>query len=518
MLLETQVIKRIQKKDREFTQITIDDDYIVKDMKPDVLRVIYAGGELCFDEVKPSGQNLWVNGTLDFTILYRSDEENGCPETMTGSIPIRERIVTEGEWAEDCIQVTGKLEDLTVGIINSRKLSVRAVVGLEACYWLPEDEEIASGIEGMGSVEQKQEEKEIMNLLCARKDVVRVHNEITLPNAKGNIRDIKFSNLQLLGLESECDKSGIKLRGEIQVAVVYSSEEENKTEVYDTTFPFSQELEVAGAYTADMFWLQLGSYQYDIDARNDYDEECRVLGVEMALNVEYRMWESKKLCVLKDAYSLKRNLSLTAKEGTLPIFQVKNTATVRMQDTFQIEQDSSRMMQICFSMGEVSVDSVRVVDSGLFYEGVLTVHVLYLSSEDNFPIAHTQAKLPFEQLVELPHKSEDTCYVYDTWVDRVQVSPMDDMEYEVKATISIAVMAWDEERYDKITEVNCSEKDGSDSEQAGIIGYNVQAKEDLWGIAKRYHTTVEELKETNGLTENYVMPGEKLLVVKKVIR
>ena len=54
------------------------------------------------------------------------------------------------------------------------------------------------------------------------------------------------------------------------------------------------------------------------------------------------------------------------------------------------------------------------------------------------------------------------------------------------------------------------------SELPGITGYVVQKDESLWDIAKRYHTTEEELMRTNGIQAGPLAPGQKLVIVKSV--
>ena len=45
----------------------------------------------------------------------------------------------------------------------------------------------------------------------------------------------------------------------------------------------------------------------------------------------------------------------------------------------------------------------------------------------------------------------------------------------------------------------------------------VKTGDELWDIARRYHTSVEEIRELNGLNENQELsPGTPILVVKKV--
>ena len=52
--------------------------------------------------------------------------------------------------------------------------------------------------------------------------------------------------------------------------------------------------------------------------------------------------------------------------------------------------------------------------------------------------------------------------------------------------------------------------------EPGMIGYVVQEGDDLWSIAKHFHTTRQELMETNDLTQETLQKGQKLLVMKHI--
>ena len=50
----------------------------------------------------------------------------------------------------------------------------------------------------------------------------------------------------------------------------------------------------------------------------------------------------------------------------------------------------------------------------------------------------------------------------------------------------------------------------------GIVGYIVQPEDDLWGIAKKFHTTIDTVRRTNELSDGPVKPGQKLILVKEI--
>ena len=113
------------------SQITLDDDYNVPDYRPDIVKVLKEKGELHFDEVKAAAGAAWLKGRLVFRVLYRSDQENGKISCLKGEIPFQEKLNMDGVQEYDVIQASGEIEDLTIGVIHSRKISVRAVILLK---------------------------------------------------------------------------------------------------------------------------------------------------------------------------------------------------------------------------------------------------------------------------------------------------------------------------------------------------------------------------------------------------
>ena len=129
------------------SQITLDDDYNVPDYRPDIVKVLKEKGELHFDEVKAAAGAAWLKGRLVFRVLYRSDQENGKISCLKGEIPFQEKLNMDGVQEYDVIQASGEIEDLTIGVIHSRKISVRAVILLKTEEPREKEDELCVGIE-----------------------------------------------------------------------------------------------------------------------------------------------------------------------------------------------------------------------------------------------------------------------------------------------------------------------------------------------------------------------------------
>ena len=69
MELKRQLFRQNLLRSRAFTQITLDDDCIVKDNKPDLLNIIHTRGSVIFEDVKVSSQTVWVTGQSCYTAV-----------------------------------------------------------------------------------------------------------------------------------------------------------------------------------------------------------------------------------------------------------------------------------------------------------------------------------------------------------------------------------------------------------------------------------------------------------------
>ena len=129
MELIRQKIQMNRWKGNTTTQVTLDDDFIVPDTMDDMEQVLLDNGEIQIESVKNQGEKVLIKGRLDFQVLYRRAE--GGLQTLGGSIPFEEPVNVPGLEDRDDVSLSSELEDLSTGMVNSRKLGVKAIVTLE---------------------------------------------------------------------------------------------------------------------------------------------------------------------------------------------------------------------------------------------------------------------------------------------------------------------------------------------------------------------------------------------------
>lgn len=207
------------------TQVTLEDDRNVPDQKPDMNRIILHRGEVKTEEIKTEENRVNVKGRLSLRILYVTEE--GTVSRMEGQIPFEEQIYAEGVENGDNVEVRPELEDLSLDMINSRKLSVRALLSLNIFAEELYDEEMAVELYHDEPIETKKNVLSITEITIQKKDILRFKEEIEMPQSFPNISDIIWDDVKITGMIFEAQNEQITAQGEIKVFLLYEGEGED---------------------------------------------------------------------------------------------------------------------------------------------------------------------------------------------------------------------------------------------------------------------------------------------------
>ena len=124
--------------------------------------------------------------------------------------------------------------------------------------------------------------------------------------------------------------------------------------------------------------------------------------------------------------------------------------------------------------------------------------------------------IPFSYLIEYPDMPENVSSSLSYHVEQLAVTLAGSEMVEVKAVLSFDVFLRKMTPVQVITDVAMEPLDMEAlSERPGIVGHIVQEGEDLWELAKKYMTTVQGIMEINGLNDEKVSQGDKLLIFKE---
>lgn len=505
-------------KCKSSVQLTLDDDFNVPDVKPDIDKIVKEQGDIKINDMKSMNGKILIKGSLSFHMLYISQDRSGSVHNMTGEIPFDEIINMDDASPDDNISIKWELEDLSTSLINSRKISVKSIVCFDFCVEDIYDEETAVGISGEEEVQFQNKNIDITQIAINKKDTYRIKDEITIPSNKPNMFEILFHEASLQNMDRRILDNKISIKGEVAIFILYTGEDEDHPIQYlDTELPFSGIVDCSGCSEDMIEDIDINILTKDLEIKPDSDGEERIVDVEVVLNLDIKAYEEERLEILSDVYSTCRELIPTIRDAYYENLVIKNNSKARVTDRIRVDNTQGRILQICHSSGSAKIDEMQYVPNGILVDGVLYIQMLYITDDDNRPIGALKGVIPFSQTVEAKEINENSIYSIKPSIEQLSVIMIDSEEIEVKASLNLNTMVFDKIKEPIITDLTVEDIDlDMLQEMPSIVGYVVKPNDNLWNIAKRYYTTIDNIREINELDQEVVKPGDKLLIIKKV--
>ena len=515
MELKKESIQMLRIKNKATSQVTFDEDYNVPDVKPDIGRMIQNKGEVTVEEVRLNDGHAFVKGKLQADVLYVG-EEDGRVYSLSAGVPVEETLNLDGIVNGDKLCLKWEIEDLSIHIIHSRKLNIRAVI----TFYASVDEltgirlPVAADDENI-SVKKKQ--MCLLSLAVHKKDTLRIKDDITLASNRPNVENLLWYMAEPRNLDLRPGENKLRVKGELAVFLLYTGyEEENPPQWLEYTMPFSSEMECSGCMEDLIPHIEVSLLHQGIEVKPDPDGEERILQVDVVLELNMKMYREEEHELLLDAYSPHKECVLHRKKEMLESLLVRNFSRCRLTDRIEVKESQGKVLQLCHSSGKVKVDKTRITDKGIVAEGIVALKILYIIGNDEMPFYSMDAMLPFTHLIEAEEIGKDCTYLLQADLEQLSTAMADGDEIEVKAAVGLNVLVfrqWEEQLIESVEEQPLDRK--KLESMPGITVYIVKAGDTLWDIAKKFYTTVDEISGVNSLTEKEVKPGQSLILVRQ---
>ena len=205
------------------TQMVLEEDVNISDNRPDASHLIGAKGDIVLEEVRVGEDRVNLKGKLQVHMLYLTDEDGMCA-SMNASIPFEEKINMEGVKNGDTVIPSWTIEDLSVGLINSRKLSVQAMISFSLEWEEKMEQEVAVDIYHEEPVEYRKQTYPILQVAVNIKDIFRIKEEMELPSHLPNAFQMVWNSITLNNVEFKALDEKIVLQGEMKAFFLYEGE------------------------------------------------------------------------------------------------------------------------------------------------------------------------------------------------------------------------------------------------------------------------------------------------------
>ncbi|MDR2888517.1 MAG: DUF3794 domain-containing protein [Lachnospiraceae bacterium] len=506
-------------KSKASTQITLEDDINISDSRPDAFQLILDRGNVGIDELKVTTDHVTVKGKLQFTVAYMTEGENADIASMEGSIPFSEQIYMDGLESGDNVQVKWELEDLSIGLINSRKISVQSIISLFLTCEVISDEETAIDLYHDEPVEYRKKKLDIASMAIKKKDIFRIKEEVEVPGSYPNIQEMVWEDVCPLEVEFKVLEDKISVQGEVKAFFMYRSDgEDNEICHHETTMPFSGVIECNGCEEGMIPEITWKVCQKEVEIRPDFDGEDRVVTFDLVMDLDICIYKEDTVDLLSDIYGVVKDITATTKDATFRRLQSRLNGKTKINEHKTVPARSKPIRKVLHCNGQLQLSSQEIVEEGIMIQGTANLQVLYESTDEKVPYGVVRAIFPFSYTLNAEEITGNCIFRLQADLEQLSVTPIEPRELDVKAILCFRGNVYEQLNEKTIEQINVSEPDiDKMSDLPGIAVYIVKPGESLWDIGKRYYIPVAQLKEANDMQTEEVKPGDKVLIVKNQI-
>ncbi|MCL2851745.1 MAG: DUF3794 domain-containing protein [Defluviitaleaceae bacterium] len=506
-----------QKIGRNTTQVLLEGDIIVPDVKPDMSVILQSDAKVGIDRFEVSNDRVSFMGRLEISILYLGRGSSKPVHSMSLSTPIDDFINIDGVTREMWVEVAAELTNVDYKMLNDRKISYRAVADVSVSCERTEEHEVVVNISDIPANQLLKTSLAINRRVENRTDRISVGESFIIPVGKPNIGGI-LQTYATLGRQDVRVSSGkVTINGELVVTNLYSEQEEGRLiEIVENELPFSGVLEVDAAREDMIADVSLTVQHISAQVAQDSDGEDRVIDVDVTLAVVAKIHSVENLDVLEDAYCINKELDISKTPIKYPKLISRNKNQCPFKEVVQLPSDAPPMLSILRVSGKPTIDDCKVMDDKVVVEGIIAADILYVAENDDVPLFSHKTILPFRQLIDTKGSSPGMNIIMDLSNDHVGFNMLSTSEVELRFLLSFGIQVVDERQCNMITDISFSDIEPAKlGSMASMVLYVVQKDDTLWNIAKKYNTSIDGLLHLNELENPKALEqGQKLLLLR----
>ena len=506
-----------QKLGRETTQILLEGDIIVPDVKPDMSAMLQTDARVHIDKFEVGTDRVSFSGTLEVSVLYMGRGSSRLVHSIRQSLPLDDFLNMEGVNRDMWVEVEAELTNIDYRILNDRKISYRAIADVTVSCDHTLEHDVVTNITGLPANQLLKTSLSINRRIENKLDTITLNESITIPVGKPNIGTLLQTNVGIGSKDVRIQNGRLTINGELLVTNLYAGlDEASLIEIVESEIPFSGTVEIEGSREEMIADVYLRINSQNCAVRSDADGEDRVLELDVIIGVVAKVHSIENLDILEDAYSIGQELSIAKTPIRYPRLVCRNRNQFPFKEVVQLPTDTPPMLQILKVQGRPVIDDCKVIDDKVVLEGVIEADILYVAESDSMPLCSHKAMLPFRQLIETKGSTVGMSVIRDVSNDHIGFNMLSQSEIELRFLLSFGIQIIDERTCNMVTDIGFNDIDAAAlSSMASIVLYVVQNGDTLWKIAKRYNTSIDGLLAINNIEvgkEPHV--GQKLLLLR----
>lgn len=456
-----------------------------------------------------SDKTVTLEGTVSITVIYIDTNNCLANHEHTAFFSKTLQSSTDLTGGEVYVKITDEKCSAKQGGDNTLILSAGA--NLHVTVKKMADKEMICDIDAK-NIEQLRGTVESTTPIAVGEKNLILEEEISLGNSKPAVDCIIRSNATAAVEETKIMGGKVMVKGTVKVYVLYHSVEGTRPQCFEESIPFSQLIDTQGVHDNCSCDAEVRVLFCEIAPRPMGDDEIRSFTASLKLAVTARAYCEDEIPTLLDAYSTAGGCSFVKENVTFK--KLKETFCDRFIVKKTLEFTDGAIGSVIDMWCDIKGSSCKFEGNTLKINGTMLVNLLTYDCE-GVPNCF-ERPIDFEYTYKTEENLQNPEAAYEITVSHCSYTITGENTVSVAAEPQITVSIYDNVRCDVIVDVQKDENsENANCRKSSIVLYFASKGEKLWDIARRFNSSVEEIKELNAVSEDILSTPQKFIIPTK---
>lgn len=490
----------------ENERISVDEDIIVPDVKPDILKVLQVDARAYVTDKGIISGGAYAQGKMYVTILYIPDSDADGISCIKTAFDFKSKTDNPALSSDMRVKVSCDVAKADFTAINSRKLAIKGAVSLNFEIFGDKEIEIPYTTDS-DETECIYESMDTDRTAVVEECEFQVRDSLEIPNGKKAISEILKTDVRINEKDFKVMQGKLILKGNLTVCILYLTED-GKTDYFESELPFTEVFDVYELEEDDRCVVELSAADVSAELMQDSDGDMRIVNLDVLINASLIASRTKAINIISDCYCPGKKTKVTGNEAVIKRFigRIKTQNTIK--EIITPDDKLPQIVKIYSVVAEPEIQSCKTECGKVDLEGKLRVFVLYITDNSKCPVYSLKKDIPFSYTYEcensMPNMQCQT--LVDTEGVSCNLNAAGDIEF--RCILKQEILVTEDKKLNFIEEIATEETESD----GNIVIFFVRRGDTLWNIAKKYSVKVSDIKEINNLEQDEIFEGQKLII------
>ncbi len=492
--------KFLKKLSENTVEECVEAELSLPEYMPEILRIIKSTADTKINSCRLVGERVTVDGVCDLRMIYTG--EDGGIYTFSQSRPFTRHCENpDFNTCTDAVAVAG-ISYVNCRATGTKRAEIKAGITIRFTVSGEDSKKIISSVENK-AIEQKVLSAKGVSLGCCNTKHFSMSDTVTLNTPAAFL--ISCRAVAVCG-EIRKISNKIMIKGEAIVDICYvNANDKACTERVKHTMPINQIIEYDGMDEIYNGKVCLRVSVLDVIPKGETQGIFTSFDISLGISATATMWEEKELVLITDAYSVESILELNKASLTLYDWLDDFNDNYVFEEAFSVSGEGVVSVVDCW--GEIINIKTVAENDELVISGGLSLNAVIKDATGS--LSAVSKIFDFKYKHKGDYGNKNIACTPDINIVSVDCSVKGEKDISVRSEINISAWVMSSETVECVVSLTESDKPLKRNCNAITVYFPEENNESLWGIARRYNTTVKAIAEENNLegetTENLKM-------------